>query len=182
MRRSRAPDWPWCRSAVGRSELDRSGRTAVAVFKFRNPKKPDWGAVYGRELRADSSDGHRLRGYAAVFNEDTRIAGSTERIAPGAFKATLATGNDVLALVDHHPEALLGRTRSGKLKLAEDQRGLAFTVTLPDTSLARDVLDWPGISRWRSCSLALWLGRCGPRLAAVASRSTTPGGALCSRA
>jgi HK97 family phage prohead protease len=46
----------------------------------------------------------------------------------------------VLALVDHDPNALLARTRSGTLKLAEDSRGLHFEIAVPDTTLGRDIL------------------------------------------
>ncbi|RYF38441.1 MAG: HK97 family phage prohead protease, partial [Comamonadaceae bacterium] len=35
---------------------------------------------------------------------------------------------------------LLGRTRSGSLKLSEDAKGLRFELELPDTSHARDVI------------------------------------------
>lgn len=91
------------------------------------------------ELRADA-EARRLTGYAAVFNEDTRIADFTERVAPGAFTATLAAGADVLCLVDHNAEALLGRTKSGTLTLQQDQRGLGFMLQLPATTLAADIL------------------------------------------
>jgi HK97 family phage prohead protease len=46
----------------------------------------------------------------------------------------------VLALVDHDPGRLLARTKSGTLRLSEDSRGLAFSLDLPDTGPARDVL------------------------------------------
>jgi uncharacterized protein len=91
------------------------------------------------EIRADTAQ-RRLEGYAAVFNQDAPIAHFVERIAPGCFRSTLSAGDDVLCLVDHDPSALLGRTKSGTLSLSEDQRGLAFTVQLPDTQLARDTL------------------------------------------
>ena len=85
--------------------------------------------------------GRKLEGHAATFNTETRIGGAfTEVIAPGAFAGTLAARNDVLALVDHDPTRLLGRTRSGTLRLAEDSRGLAFEIDLPDTQEGRDVL------------------------------------------
>jgi HK97 family phage prohead protease len=89
------------------------------------------------ELRAE---GRRLAGYAAVFNTETRIGGFRELVRPGAFAATLASGADVLALADHDPARLLARTRSGTLRLAEDSRGLAFDLDLPDTQLGRDLL------------------------------------------
>ena len=90
------------------------------------------------ELRAK---GRGVEGYAALFNTETRIGDAfTEVIAPGAFAASLASGRDVLALVDHDETRLLGRTRSGSLRLAEDSRGLHFGLDLPDTQNGRDVL------------------------------------------
>lgn len=90
------------------------------------------------ELRAQ---GRRLVGYAAVFDAEARIGeGWTEVIRPGAFAASLAGGRDVLALVDHDPARVLGRTRSKTLRLAEDARGLAFEIDVPDTQDGRDVL------------------------------------------
>ena len=88
------------------------------------------------EVRAK---GRRLEGYAATFNTRTKIADFEEEIRSGAFAASLLSG-DKLALVDHDPNKLLGRTKSGTLKLAEDQRGLHFEVALPSTSVANDVL------------------------------------------
>lgn len=89
------------------------------------------------ELRAA---GRKLEGYAAVFDETVTIADFSERIAPGAFAETLRAGGDVLGLVDHDPGRLLGRTKNGTLRLVEDQRGLAFSIDVPDTSLGRDIL------------------------------------------
>lgn len=90
---------------------------------------------YVTEIRAA---GRKLEGYAATFGTEARIADFTEIILPGAFRASL--GRDVLALVDHDPAKLLARTKSRTLRLAEDAKGLAFEIYLPDTSLARDVL------------------------------------------
>jgi hypothetical protein len=89
------------------------------------------------EVRAD---GRRLEGYAAVFEQRATIADFTETVARGAFADTLRSGRDVLALVDHDPQRLLGRTKNGTLRLAEDQRGLAFSIDVPDTQLGRDTL------------------------------------------
>lgn len=89
------------------------------------------------ELRAA---GRRLEGYAATFGTEARIADFAETIAPGAFSASLATGGDILALVDHDPTRLLARTRSGSLRLSEDSKGLAFEIDAPDTQPGRDVL------------------------------------------
>ena len=88
------------------------------------------------EVRAK---GRKLEGYAAVFDTQVLIADFHERIAQGAFSESLRIG-DKLALVDHDAAKVLARTRNGSLKLAEDTRGLHFTIELPKTTLADDVL------------------------------------------
>jgi HK97 family phage prohead protease len=88
------------------------------------------------ELRAN---GRRLEGYAATFGSEARIGSITEVIEPGAFRSSL--GGDILALMDHDPARVLGRTRSGTLRLTEDGKGLAFSLDLPDTQAGRDVLE-----------------------------------------
>jgi hypothetical protein len=86
-------------------------------------------------------DGRKLVGYAATFGTEARIGGKyTETIKPGAFRGSLLSGADVLALMDHDPTKVLARTRSGTMTLAEDAKGLAFTINLPDTTAGRDVL------------------------------------------
>lgn len=87
------------------------------------------------ELR---SNGRKIEGYAATFNAEADLGGFRERIAPGAFRSALS--NDILALLDHDTGKVLGRTRSGSLRLSEDSRGLAFSLDLPDTQAGRDVL------------------------------------------
>ena len=91
------------------------------------------------ELRAAEVTGNMLAGHAAVFGQTAQIRGGYEAIAPGAFDEVLARGDDVVALRDHNPELLLGRTKSGTLRLGVDEDGLAFEVDLPDTAYARDV-------------------------------------------
>ena len=91
----------------------------------------------GVEFRAV---GRRLEGYAAVFGSPARIGPFTETIIPGAFRASLAAGADVLALVDHDPTRLLARTASGSLRLAEDVLGLHFALDVPPTTLGNDIL------------------------------------------
>lgn len=89
------------------------------------------------ELRAKD---RKLEGYAATFGTEARIGDFVEKIAPGAFAASLRSGRDVLALIDHDLSRVLGRTKSGTLRLSEDARGLAFSLDVPDTQDGRDVL------------------------------------------
>ena len=83
--------------------------------------------------------GRKLTGYAAVFGQESRIAGFTEVIRPGAFTGALS-GRDVLCLIDPDPVRLLARTKSGTLRLEEDSKGLRFELEVPDTQEGRDIL------------------------------------------
>ena len=95
-------------------------------------------AIERRAFADVRHNGRRLEGYAARFGSEARIGSVTESVAPGAFIASL--GGDVLALLDHSPAHVLGRTRSGTLRLSEDNQGLSFSLDLPDTQPGRDVL------------------------------------------
>jgi HK97 family phage prohead protease len=99
------------------------------------------GGVIERRRAAEISvaPGRKLTGYAAVFGQETRVAGFTEVVRKGAFKGSLS-GRDILALVDHDPARLIARTKSGTLRLAEDERGLRFELDVPDTQEGRDIL------------------------------------------
>jgi HK97 family phage prohead protease len=90
------------------------------------------------ELR---TDGRRLYGRVVPFNVEAEISGFREMVAPGAFRNSLASGADIVALQDHDPTRLLGRTRANTLKLREDPSGLLFDLDLPMTSVAADVLE-----------------------------------------
>ena len=87
------------------------------------------------EVRAK---GRQLAGYVATFNTETTIGDFTETIAPGAFRASLA--GDILALVDHDQSKLLARTKSRTLRLAENAKGLLFSLDVPQTTFGSDIL------------------------------------------
>jgi HK97 family phage prohead protease len=93
-----------------------------------------------RDVEARQADDGtmRLRGYAAVFNDDSVPLPFIERIAPGAFRKTLTETPDVRLLINH--EGLpLARTKNGTLILTEDDRGLYMDATIADTSEGRDL-------------------------------------------
>lgn len=91
------------------------------------------------ELRA-TANGMTFEGYASVFNSPSEPIGGrfTEYVAPGAFKRSLSTRNDVKLLWNHDTGQVLGSTRAGTLQLVEDAQGLKAIATLPDTQLGRD--------------------------------------------
>ena len=85
----------------------------------------------------------KLVGYAVRWNSLSEIIWDEfrEQFAPGAFKDSLASGSDVRALYEHNYTQLLGRTKSGTLVLSEDDTGLRFELTPPNTQLGNDVLE-----------------------------------------
>ncbi len=94
------------------------------------------------ELRsvASEGDGKRIAGHAAVFNSlSEEIFGFREKIAPGAFKNALGK-SDIRALLNHDPNYVLGRTKSGSLRAWEDDTGLAVEIDPPSTMWAEDLL------------------------------------------
>lgn len=90
------------------------------------------------ELRA-KGDKKKAVGYAAVFNQSTRIGSwFDEVIAPGAFASAISDG-DIRALINHDTGRIIGRTTAGTLILTEDETGLRAEIDLPDTTDGRDL-------------------------------------------
>jgi len=75
------------------------------------------------EIREADDGTIGFRGYAAVFDQ----VAYGEVIRPGAFTKTLAGNPDVRMLVNH-AGVPIARTKSGTLKLSQDERGLLAEV------------------------------------------------------
>ena len=83
----------------------------------------------------------KLRGYAIVYNSLSEpLYGDLfrERINKGAFTKSLLE-NDQVCLWGHDTRYVLGRKSAGTLILREDDKGLYFEVSLPNTTWARDL-------------------------------------------
>lgn len=103
------------------------------------------------DLKATGDDDQiSVSGYAAVFDQEADIGGMfREVIRKGAFTDALKRNDDVVFLVNHGGLPL-ARTRSGTLKLTEDDKGLRIETDLdagdPDVvqitrKMARNDLD-----------------------------------------
>jgi HK97 family phage prohead protease len=86
----------------------------------------------------ETSNGMMLSGYAAVFNSASEPLPFIERIAPGAFKRSLSSRNDIKLLWNHDSSSVLGSTRAGTLRLYEDEKGLRVEADLPSTTAGLD--------------------------------------------
>jgi HK97 family phage prohead protease len=118
------------------------------------------------ELRA-ASDGKSISGYAARYNtlSGPIPAGKgsaltyRERLAPGAFRNAVKSGQDVTMLVQHDNNKLLGRTSSGTLNLKDDDKGLQFRCEMPDTQLGHDTHEMIKRGDLNACSFGFMLGQ-----------------------
>jgi len=124
------------------SKYDRSIR---AVFYWVSDGGEMKNAIEKRTFNAEvrkleSGDKPQITGTASVFNQLSQdLGGFREIIEPYAFGDIINTC-DVFALINHDPNQVLGRNKSGTLKLEENENGLDFTVDPPDTTFANDLL------------------------------------------
>jgi HK97 family phage prohead protease len=89
-----------------------------------------------------AADGKSIEGYASVFNSLSHdLGGFREQIKPGAFTRALSESPDILCVVAHDPDKLLGRTASGTCTVEQDEMGLKFRCSMPNTSLGRDMTE-----------------------------------------
>ncbi|MEC2916870.1 HK97 family phage prohead protease [Bacillus cereus] len=108
----------------------------------------------------DATEEHpsKITGYAAVFNSKTTIGGwFDEVIEPGAFARSLSENSDIRALFNHNWDNVLGRTKSGTLRLEEDEKGLKFEIELPNTSVGRDLAESMSRGDINQCSFGFWI-------------------------
>jgi len=99
------------------------------------------------ELRKMSGavTGKTLSGYAVLWDTPSvtiheRGRTFTEVIKRGAFDRSVSESKtDVKLLYQHQGSQLLARTRNDTLRLSQDDKGLRFEATLPDTTLGADV-------------------------------------------
>lgn len=94
------------------------------------------------EFRADGDggDGRTLEGYAAVFDQATRIDGQFDEIVKrGAFRKTLAERNPVMQF-DHGNDKRTGSAPIGSIReLREDDNGLLVRARLFDNDLVEPI-------------------------------------------
>jgi hypothetical protein len=94
-------------------------------------KKTEYRSI---QLRASQGEEFVLSGRALTYNEissNELAPGVRERIKPGCFTASLASGNEVHCLLNHDMSSLpLGRLGNGTLQIKDNQDFLAMRVQL----------------------------------------------------
>jgi len=81
-----------------------------------------------RSIDNEEEDEYIITGYAAKYNSETDLGYIREVIMPNAFDEVLQ--DDVRALLNHDESSILGRTKSGTLRIWADGIGLGYEVKL----------------------------------------------------
>jgi len=108
---------------------------------MKNNNKQFFPSVELRAYKTEEEESRMLvEGYAIVFNSESRdLGGFTEVVKEDALDKALERNTDVLALYGHDYQNVLGRQSADTLQLKKDERGIKFTLDLPNTQLGRDV-------------------------------------------
>lgn len=99
------------------------------------------------QIRSANIEERKLEGYASVFSENYTLIRDRwgekyyERIMKGAFLDTLREKVDnIFMLVNHDWNKIVGR-RNFNLTLEEDDKGLRFELSVPNTTDGNDLLE-----------------------------------------
>lgn len=90
------------------------------------------------------SDSVEVEGYVNAVERDSKVLYDRqmgkfiERISAGAFRRALEKNNNVLVLLNHNPERVLGSQQQGNLELEEDAIGLRARAVISDPETIND--------------------------------------------
>lgn len=110
-------------------------RFLSAYDEVPNQRSADFADLDMKEM----SNGYVFDGIAAVFDEVTDLGEFTEETRRGSYRRLLASGVNVPFLHEHHPHNLLATTKSGRLRLVEEARGLRTMANVVKTDLSERV-------------------------------------------
>lgn len=106
------------------------------------------------EFRAAADGGWDFTGYAALFDtsSDASWMPWKEIVRPVAFNRTLKARAQHTFVVNHDDNLLLASTRTERLRLSVDSRGLLTEAKLPGTSYAADLRELHAAGETRGMS------------------------------
>jgi HK97 family phage major capsid protein/HK97 family phage prohead protease len=93
--------------------------------------------TFNSELRAVGGPRPKIQGFIPYMSLSKRLFpdGPFERLMPGVFRDSLASGEPVLAFWGHDDRQPLGNTANGSLRLHEDGDGLSYEI-FPDLEIS----------------------------------------------
>jgi HK97 family phage prohead protease len=119
------------------AQYSRASSEKIDLWKNNNTMEKRF---YDIETRFDNENNkNTIIGHAAVFGKLSEdLGGFREMIDPNAFDDVLE--NDTRAYFNHDPNFILGRVKSGTLRLKTTEKGLQYELDVPDTTAGRDLL------------------------------------------
>jgi len=113
--------------------------------------------ILNLETRSEGENTNKVIGYAAVYDEFTKITdrwGDSfhEKISRDAAKTSLEDGHEVFALKNHNWDMVLGRT-GANLILKNDDKGIYFELTPNNSTLANDLKEDVRSGIIKQCSI-----------------------------
>jgi uncharacterized protein len=91
-------------------------------------------------VKKGENGGKTITGYAAKFGRLSQdLGGFVEKIHERAFENCLKRC-DVRGLRNHDADKILGRTKSGTMRLVTDDVGLRYEIDVPETQVGRDTV------------------------------------------
>ncbi len=97
----------------------------------------------------------RICKYGALSQPNVPAPGARERFLAGAFRGSLAAGDDCVALYNHDQNSPLGRISNGTLKLHDSPDALTATIRLnPKVSAHQDIYHLAQDQTIKDCSFA----------------------------
>ena len=95
------------------------------------------------ELRLADAEGVEggkiIEGYASVYNVEANLGDFVEVFAPNCFAKTVKENQSICSLWNHNDDYPLGKVSAGTLALEEDETGLRYRCSLPNTTYANDL-------------------------------------------
>lgn len=97
--------------------------------------------VEGVEIRRTDDGKATISGYAVMWEKKSLpiMDSFREQVRAGAFLKSIEK-NNIRALWNHNTDMVLGSTKSGSLRLTEDDKGLRFELDPADTQAGRDAV------------------------------------------
>ena len=97
-------------------------------------------------LRSEGEGEDYIEGYGIVFNtrsvEMRTKSGQrfVEEIKPSAVEGI--EGRDIIGLANHDFGQVLGRTKSGTMTISVDERGVKYSIKIPNTPTGNDIREY----------------------------------------
>ena len=98
----------------------------------------------GAEIRmAEGAESRTIEGYGIVFNSESRMLGGwfVEVIKPEAVTRAMEANKDIFVSINHDYAKIIGRGAAGNVRFTVDEKGVKYSVDVPDTTYGNDLLE-----------------------------------------